>query len=133
MFLVSDNFVSCKDGVVNKPMKPEDFRRIEKELQEQMNDCHKNQLSKVDLWRADFDNAASSHGECSDSLTNEETFYSLSDNEQHVVEPVGNCLSPSLRPQSLVQKVSDAGIFPLINHNCTSGGSNNGKFVIYVS
>lgn len=114
-------------------MKPEDFRRIEKELQEQMNDCHKNQLSKVDLWRADFDNATGSHGECSDSLTNEETFYSLSDNEQHVVEPVGNCLSPSLRPQSLVQKVSDAGIFPLINHNCTSGGSNNGKFVIYVS
>ena len=103
------------EGLINKPMKDDDFQRIEKELHEQMYHERKQQ-SKVDLWYFDHNTAGPVSLESQKTFTSEETFYSLTDNDlEFSAETSPKTNDYPAFTQGLVQKVSEAGIVPLGN------------------
>lgn len=96
-------------------MKDDDFQRIETELHEQMYNKRREQ-TKVDYWYTEFDKSTSGPVslESQRTFTSEETFYSLSDNDQEMfTTDVLVETNHRTYAQGLVQKVSEAGIRPL--------------------
>ena len=111
-------------------MKDNDFQRIEKELHEQMYNERKQQ-SKVDLWYTQFDNNTTGPVslESQKTFTGEETFYSLSENDEEIFS-AESAVKTNVYPaygQGLVQKVSEAGIVPL--GNGLSDDIRNGMYI----
>lgn len=109
-------------GLVNKPMKTDDFHKIEKELHEQMLNQQKWQQEiqpKIDSWNVCFDNDISPMQHAGSessyrSTTEQETFYSLT--EDHEVLSLNEAsvkVNGFRNGQGLVQRVSEAGILPL--------------------
>ena len=111
-----DAFVTSSDGLVNRPMKADDFQRIEKELQEQMYNDGKKE-NKVGLWFTQFDNNTQEPVSLESQKTNasEDTFYSFSENDDDLTADLRYNTTndfPGFK-QNLVQRVSEAGIVPV--------------------
>lgn len=120
---------------MNKPMKAGDFHKIEKELNEQMMKKKSQPSEKIDLWNVCFDSKPSHPFEPEkivDEIIEEETFYSLTDEDEKVAplhEPTVK-INGFPSTQGLVQKVSEAGIMPLNNQDKTKNGKSHGKKMV---
>ena len=116
LFQDNCNFPNSED-LLNKPMKPEHFHKIEKELHDQMLFQHKQNIEpKIDLWNTCFESRPHtlSFGKNFESETEEEQFYSLSDAEGNLSQmDQPSSFQHGGSAQGLVQKVSEAGIVPL--------------------
>ena len=101
---------ALKGHSVNKPMQPEDFQKIEHDLQNQLmskkllEQRHQQAQQRVNSWNFDFDSCATndtpshySSGTDYDSILGEdgeETFYSMSSN-QEVLPPLEEPVLPA--------------------------------------